>query len=106
MMTPQTTVVPFEFYICDLSGAYLADLGERFIICDEAETPLAESLLENADILLEARGIVMLEDNVMIHAKNYLVYTVMFNMQRCYAAARIPAWRRSQGAVPPGAGSG
>lgn len=90
MMTPQTSVAPFEFYICDLSGAFLSSLGERFVLCDEDEHPYIESIKENMEILLDVRGIATIDEipekyeNVM----TYMIYIVMYNMRRAVAAAR------------------
>jgi hypothetical protein len=114
MMTPQTSVVPFEFYICDLSGAFLASLGERFVTCDEDEYPYVESLKENMEILLDVRGIATIDeiDEIPEESKNvitYMTHIVMYNMRRALAAARIPLWRRGRGAersVTPVSGSG
>jgi hypothetical protein len=102
MMTPQTTVVPFEFYICDLSGTVLSTLSERFVICDDYEIPFRESLLENAEVLLESKKIKVLGEHVYKAAGFYVTHAVSYSGQRCLAAARRPR----RGAVPPGAGSG
>lgn len=105
-MTPHTTVVPFEFYICDCSGVLLTTLGERFVICDEEENPSDESLFENMEIYLDARQIPIIHENIYKCTDYYVTHIVMFNMRPCYAAARSRAWRAAVGSVTPGSGSG
>ena len=101
MMTPQTSVVPFKFYMCDMSGNFIKELGERFVTCNEQEVPYSDSLLENMEILLEARMIITVEENVYKKENTYFTHTVMFNLRRCLAVARA-----RKGFGPPGSGSG
>lgn len=54
-MTPLTTVVPFTFTICDLSGVPVGPLTERFVRCTEEGVPILEDLFEQAEIILIAR---------------------------------------------------
>lgn len=58
MMTPNTTVQPFNFEIIDISNAYtlLCTLPERFVRCNEDGTPDADHLYEVVETLVEARG--------------------------------------------------
>ena len=104
-MTPLTSVASFEFFIADLSGECVKLLNERFVICDEQGNPHAESLLENANILLEYAKIRVLEEEVYKYDEIYVTHMVLYMGQRCLAAARTPAWVR-RGAETPVAGSG
>lgn len=105
MMTPHTSVVSFEFYICDLNGAFLTSLGERFVLCDEDEHPYIESIKENMEILLDMRGIATI-DEIPEKSENVIVYMthiVMYNMCHAAAAARR---RGAELSVTPVSGSG
>jgi hypothetical protein len=55
MMTPLTTVAPFTFIVCDLSGVPVGPLTERFVRCTEEGVPILEDLFEQAEIILVAR---------------------------------------------------
>ena len=105
MMTPLTSVASFEFFIADLSGECVKVLNERFVICDEHGNPHAESLLENANILLESAKIRQIEEEVYKYDSIFVTHLVLYMGQRCLAAARTPEWRR-RGCGTPGSGSG
>jgi hypothetical protein len=99
MMTPLTSVASFEFFIADLCGECVKVLNERFVICDEGGIPHNDSLLENANILLESAKIRPLEEEVYKYDGVYVTHMVLYMGQRCLAAARTPAWAR-RGAEP------
>ena len=54
-MTPLTTVAPFAFIVCDLSGVPVGAPAERFVRCTEEGVPILEDLYEQAEVILVAR---------------------------------------------------
>lgn len=56
-MTPLTTVAPYQFIVCDLSGNPVYEAKERFVRCTEEGVPILSDLYEQAEIILVARGL-------------------------------------------------
>lgn len=87
MITPQTTVVPFEFTINDTHENILHNFGVRFVICDDNHIPDTENLLEIVNIILDFNdidGYVAFQTN----SKYYITHKVMWRGEHCFIAAR------------------
>ena len=77
-MTPLTTVIPFTFFICDLSGTLLLKLPERFVKCAEDDTPIFEELFETEEILLEAHTACVYNRLQQVETQKINSYTVYY----------------------------
>ena len=101
-MTPLTTVIPFTFFICDLSGAVLLKLPERFVKCAEDEIPIFDELFETEEILLEAHTAYVYNRLSQVETKKFNGRNVYYTHSVMWAAR---GWYGVLGAVPTAAWS-
>jgi hypothetical protein len=102
MMTPLTTVIPFTFFICDLSGSVLLKLPERFVKCTEDEIPIFEELFETEEILLEANTVCVYNRFPQLQTKKLNGYNVYYTHSIVWEAR---GWYGVLGATPTAAWS-
>lgn len=104
-MTPHTTIHPFLFSISDDSGAVIAS-EERFVRCNEDDSPIWDHLFEVAEIFLEMHGFEnpLRRKPVLKKQNMYTTHIIIATRQRfvCRAIAAAQSGCRVGATRPPG----
>jgi hypothetical protein len=92
MMTPHTTVRPFEISILNDAGIVVVK-EERFIRCNEDDTPIWDHLFEVSEVVLETYGFEypVRRNPVFEKLAAYTTHTIIATRRRFVCRAMIVA---------------